>query len=375
MKILFDSQIFRIQKFGGVSRYCAELMNGINNLNGFEIYPKKIYSYNSHLNILGYSKYSFFKEKMRVPGKYRIENYIRKNEDRDLLKVLKELDYDIYHPTYYYPRYLDLLNTAKPLVSTIHDMTYELYYDKHFNQTHQESTSKKQLIKRSNHIIAVSQNTKNDILSLYPEVGEENISVIYHGSSLPMNLPESKIVLPAKYILYVGKRGKYKNFAWLVNSISNYMKENTIELVCAGGKPFSDDERKMIAEKDLSDVVKYYEITSDEDLATMYRKAICFVYPSSHEGFGIPILEAYSCGCPVILAKSSCFPEIGGNGALYFENGNVQQLLEQISKIHWSDACANDLKQRGFLRLQDFSWEKTVQQHIEVYKTVCERLN
>lgn len=105
-----------------------------------------------------------------------------------------------------------------------------------------------------------------------------------------------------------------------MNTLAEYLVSEKIMLVCAGGRPFSEEEKKLMAEKNLADKVTYYNIDSDADLATMYRKAACFIYPSSHEGFGIPILEAYSSGCPVLLANSSCFPEIGSDGALYFDN-------------------------------------------------------
>ena len=102
----------------------------------------------------------------------------------------------------------------------------------------------------------------------------------------------------------------------------------------------------------------------------MYKKEVCFIYPSSHEGFGIPILEAYSCGCPALLARSSCFPEIGADGALYFDNENPEQLLEQLNRILSDKGLRDALRSKGHARLKDFSWEKTVQQHIETYKRV-----
>ena len=102
----------------------------------------------------------------------------------------------------------------------------------------------------------------------------------------------------------------------------------------------------------------------------MYKKASCFIYPSSHKGFGIPILEAFSCGCPALLAKSSCFPEIAGNAAMYFENGNEENLVKQLEMILEDTGLSQRLRQTGFERLRFFSWEKTVKQHIEVYQNV-----
>jgi glycosyltransferase involved in cell wall biosynthesis len=249
-------------------------------------------------------------------------------------------------------------------------MTFELYYDKQYNKLHQETINKRNIIKKAKHIIVPSENTKNDILKLYPEIDPRNITVIYHGSSLPEDIPETNTQLPAKYLLYVGKRGKYKNFVWLLNSIAEYLNKNNINLVCAGGKPFSNDERDLISKLNIADKVSYRDINNDQLLATMYKKATCFIYPSSHEGFGIPILEAYSCGCPTLLAESSCFPEIGADGALYFENGNKDQLVDQLDRLINDKELAAKLRDNGYKRLKDFSWKKTVQQHMDVYKKV-----
>ncbi len=370
MRILYDNQIFRIQKFGGVSRYCAELMYGLEKNKEFEILPEKFFSHNKYLSSLGLTNYNFIRDHINIPGKKYVEKFIRRKEDRFLYRNLTSKSFDIYHPTYYNPVHLNSLPKEKPLVVTIHDMTYELYYDKQYNKVHQESINKRNVIKKAKHIIAVSENTKKDILKLYPEIPDENITVIHHGSSLAQGVPESNIKIPSKYLLYVGKRGKYKNFTWLLNSIADFLNKNNIYLICAGGRPFTNEERDLIATLNVKRKVEYFDIDNDKDLATVYRKAACFIYPSSHEGFGIPILEAYSCGCPTLLAESSCFPEIGAGGALYFENGNEKQLIDQLNRILNDRELVIELRNRGFERLKDFSWQKTVQQHMEVYKKI-----
>ena len=369
MRILYDNQIFKVQRFGGVSRYCAELMLGMNKQQGFTSFPKKFFSRNEHLRQLGLAKYSFVNS-INIPGKKFVENYIRRKEERFLYTNIKNGDFDIYHPTYYNPSYLKYMPKGKVAVATIHDMTFELYYDKQYSRIHDESIHKKNIIEMAKHIITPSQTTKNDILKIYPQVGEENITVIYHGSSLPEHMPESNIDVPARYLLYVGKRGKYKNFNWLVEALAGYLRAIDIHLVCAGGRPFSKDESSLIEELGLRGKIIYTDINSDEDLATMYKKAACFIYPSSHEGFGIPILEAYSCGCPSLLAESSCFPEIGGNGALYFQNGNKEQLITQLEKLLNDKELVESVRQNGKKRLKDFSWQKTVNDHVDVYRKV-----
>lgn len=372
MKILFDNQIFRVQKFGGVSRYCAELMHGLEQHPECQVLPKRFFSGNKHLSLLGLTNYNFISHSHNFPWKRYIERFIRQREERFLFEKIRHGSFDIYHPTYYNPPYLKYLPKDKPLVVTIHDMTYELYYDKEFKTIHQESINKKNVIKRATHIICPSENTRRDILKLYPEISADRVTVIYHGSSLPDNVVETSLDLPPTYLLYVGKRGKYKNFTWLIKSLAGFLEKEKISLICAGGKPLSNDEKNLLADLNVRDRVIHQEISNDEDLATLYKRAACFIYPSSHEGFGIPILEAYSCECPALLAKSSCFPEIGGDGALYFENGNSEQLIEQLKQVLSDKELVDDLRTKGTLRLKDFSWEKTVQKHIEVYRNVVQ---
>ena len=370
MRILCDSQIFRVQKFGGVSRYCAELIHGLKKNKDIQVLPNRFFSNNHHLRLLGLTRHNFIANSQNLPGKRYIEKFILRKEEKFLFENIQHGNFDIYHPTYYNPAYLKFLPKNKPLVVTIHDMTYELYYDNEFKTVHQESINKKNIIERATHIICPSENTKQDILNLYPELSAGSISVIHHGSSLPDDINQNNIDLPPTYLLYIGKRGKYKNFNWLLKSIAGFLNQNDISLICAGGKPFSIDEENFITDLNIRDKVRYEGISNDRDLATMYKKAACFIYPSSHEGFGIPILEAYSSGCPALLAKSSCFPEIGGDAALYFENGNQGQLMEQLKRVLSDKAFADNLRNKGRARLKDFSWEKTVEQHIEVYKKI-----
>lgn len=372
MRILYDNQIFKVQRFGGVSRYCAELMHGVNNREGYELIPEKFFSFNEHLRQLGLTKYDFLINSRLIPGKKLVEKYIRRKEEVFIYNHLRSGNFDIYHPTYYNPAYLKYMAPKKALIVTIHDMTFELYYDKRYEKLHDESVHKKNVIEKARHIITPSETTRRDVLRLYPQVSADKVTVIHHGSSLPENLPESSIKLPPRYLLYVGKRGKYKNFSWLLTSVAVYLLKNNLHLVCAGGRSFSKEDQKMIERLGVSDRVLYYDINSDEDLGTMYRKATCFIYPSSHEGFGIPILEAYSCGCPTLLARSSCFPEIGANGALYFDNDNKDHLLSQLDRILNDNVLRESLRENGYKRLKDFSWEKAVQEHIDVYRNVME---
>ena len=106
----------------------------------------------------------------------------------------------------------------------------------------------------------------------------------------------------------------------------------------------------------------------DSELASFYRAAKVFVFPSAYEGFGIPTLEAMKCGCPVILANSSCLPEVGGDAAMYFESGNRSSLADAIERVLNDELLRKELIKKGFRQVNEFSWEKTAEGYFNIIK-------
>lgn len=174
----------------------------------------------------------------------------------------------------------------------------------------------------------------------------------------------------AKYILYVGTRQYYKNFAWMLESITGFLKEQNMLLACAGGGNFIDSEKELIEVNKLQSRVLFYDIHDDHFLNQLYRDAFCFVFPSLYEGFGLPILEAFANNCPDILTNASCFPEIAGNAALYFEVDKPESLNKQLAALVFEKDLRNELVNAATQRLKNFGWEKMVDQHKKVYRSV-----
>ena len=194
---------------------------------------------------------------------------------------------------------------------------------------------------------------------------------MYHGGPKKRSISETPII-NNPYFLFVGSRLKYKNFFTLLEAFSLYNKgHKDIKLICTGC-PFNKDEYEFIRQNNLTDNVAQMFV-SDEELLNLYSNAIAFIYPSLYEGFGLPILEAFSCGCPTILSNCSCFPEIGGQAALYFnakENAkeNLFKQLEYVSSLNENER--NILVQKGYERLSHFTWEESAQKLCNVYKSV-----
>ena len=228
----------------------------------------------------------------------------------------------------------------------------------------------KNLVPLASAIIAVSENTKKHIIRLL-NVPESKIHVVCHGSSLPMIKGEPHFLFP--YILYVGDRGGYKNFIPFLRSMLPVLNRNKeLRIVCTG-KPFSQEERILIHENVMDDRIHVCWVKTDEELFSLYHYAQCSVFPSEYEGFGIPILEAYQAGCPVLLNRTSCFPEIAGDAAIYFElnskSSNLAEKVEQLLLMTSDERSALIEKQK--VRLANYSWKASAKQMAAIYQSLC----
>jgi glycosyltransferase involved in cell wall biosynthesis len=275
---------------------------------------------------------------------------------------------DVFHPTYYDPYFLDLIGDI-PFVLTIYDMSHELY-PQLFSRFDFTAENKKKVSAKANRIIAISEHTKNDIISLL-NIPASKVDVIPLATTLfPTGMGNAAIPLPNNYILYVGKRNTYKNFSFLLEAIKMLSQMNiTRSLICAGGGKFSTQERKEIHRLQLSDKIIQMDI-HDNLLAYLYSQAQVFVFPSLYEGFGIPILEAFACGCPVLLSNRSSLPEVGGDAARYFDPESIPSLVEKLAEVMKNKALAEEMRTKGLDRSKLFSWENTALKTIETYKKV-----
>jgi len=284
-----------------------------------------------------------------------------------LLYLLRKGDFDVFHPTYFDDYFLSYLN-EKPFVLTIHDMIPELY-PQYFGKDDFQIVKKKKLAPLASAIIAVSENTKKDIIRILG-ISEEKVHVVYHGSSFP--IAHEKRIYDFPYILFVGERGYYKNFipfAEYLHPILQHHKD--IHVVCTG-RPFEQKEKDMLHEYGVEDRFYHRWIMSDNEMYSLYHNAICFVYPSEYEGFGIPILEAYQAECPVLLNNASCFPEIAGDAAIYFnldkDGSDLANKVELLLSLSLEERQSLIDKQKD--RLKRYSWENSAKQMAAIYQSI-----
>jgi glycosyltransferase involved in cell wall biosynthesis len=367
MKILFDHQIFIAQKYGGISRYFFELIKEFKLNKNIDSDASLLISNNQYLS----KKHSFIVKKFFIDidfkGKQGIMSLINKV---NTIRYLKNKQIDIFHPTYYDPYFLKYIKNV-PYVLTVYDMIHEKF-DHMFDSKDSTANNKRLLVEKASKIIAISESTKRDIMEVYG-INESKIEVVYLGNSLVYNHESAiNIDIPKKYILFVGSRRSYKNFDKFVSSISEILiNDKGLSLLCAGGGKFSSDEINSFTNLNISGQVFQYDL-NDFNLAYFYKHAKLFVFPSLYEGFGIPVLEAFACGCPLVCSNTSSLPEVAGNAAQYFDPNDEKSIKDAVVAVLNDEKLSNKLIQDGNERLNFFSWEKTAFQTGEIYRSILQ---
>jgi glycosyltransferase involved in cell wall biosynthesis len=238
----------------------------------------------------------------------------------------------------------------------------------YFSKKDETAKRKEILAKKASRIIAVSYQTKKDIVEILG-INEDKIDVIYHGSSFLDIKEDLKFSeqLPDNYILFTGTRGGYKNFNKLIEAIYEFLLTNDLYLICAGGGNFTSEEISLFKKYKIEKKVLQFSV-DDLKLKSLYKHSNFFIFPSLYEGFGIPLLEAMTSNCPILCSNTSCFPEIAGDSALYFNPYSEDDIREKINYALHNDL--NEFVRRGKKRLEYFSWNKAREKTINSYKKV-----
>tara|TARA_B100000989_G_scaffold277090_1_gene237804 strand:+ start:3764 stop:4870 length:1107 start_codon:yes stop_codon:yes gene_type:complete len=366
MKIVYDHQIFSLQNFGGISRYFYELSKNINKKLKKSDYAKIIAPFylNNYIN----NKENLIKGiKVPVQNNFgKVLFYTNKIISPLLVANIKP---DIIHQTYYFNQSSFLDKNCKKII-TVHDMIHEIYPN-YFPNSRYYIEAKKNAVNKADHVICISENTRRDLIRILG-IDYDKTSVIHHGflySKSSNNKKLSKYEKP--YILFVGSRGGYKNFRSLLSVFASKpdLKEN-YKLVAFGGGPFSHYEISLIRELGLNNNNIMQKSGDDNLLRNFYKGASLFVYPSLYEGFGLPPLEAMSCGCPVICSNSSAIPEVVGNAAIYFDPKSLSSIYSALETILNNKTKRNELIFKGFERIKNFEWSKCAEITFETYRKV-----
>jgi glycosyltransferase involved in cell wall biosynthesis len=362
MKILYDHQIFSLQKYGGISRYFANLIKGINNNGKGYGYITSLFSTNEYIKKESLALNNPVGQKLFLNKPKRMYNWNRRFSRWNL----RLRNFDVFHPTYFDPYFIKYLR--KPCVITVHDMVHELYPE-NFADAEEVIVRKKSVMERANLLIAISEFTRKDIIKVYPHM-KSKIRVVHHGYLGLTDRADANDTLPDKYILFVGERWHYKNFPLFLEGIHTLLQADPeLNLICAGGKAFTTDEIALFEKFGITKQCLQMDVT-DATLQQLYSQASLFVFPSLHEGFGLPLLEAFANQCPVICSDSSCLPEIAGNAALYFDPAKPDHILQMATRVLQDEELREELKKKGLKRLELFTFDACVQNTLQVYESL-----
>lgn len=364
VKIFLDHQKFSSQIYGGISRYFANLIDEIKNQDDFEYLLGVLYSDNHYIkNEIHWFKSNIGRRIMRLrQGKIA---FLMNQKYCEYL--LDKNDFDIFHPTYYDPYFIGRLK--KPMVTTVHDMTYEMLPE-YFWANDRLTLHKRISIERADRIIAISETTKRDLLNL-TNIKEDKIEVIHHGIDISTPLKYESIAdIPKKYMLYVGDRSGYKNFYLFIRAFAAiHNKYPDLKIVLTGGGNMGIADVEFISRLNLEIKIIHVQAT-DGQLNFLYKNALFFVYPSLYEGFGFPILESFRAQCPMLLSDTSCFREIASDAAVFFEPYSLDDLISKIEQLYNDDELRQSLVKNGSLRLLDFPLEKCNLKTLNLYKSL-----
>lgn len=370
LKIVIDARHFG-PSATGIGRYTAHLLGELQKLDKKNDYV--IFFQKSNIDLFKPTSPNFSKKLVDAPI-YSVREQVL------VPKALAEEKPDLVHfphfnvPVFYFGKF----------VVTIHDLIVSefggtkvttlplpLYWVKRLGY----HLALRKAILSSQKILVPSEFVKNKILTQF-KVPEEKIIVTYEAgeiSKIAVRTEEERRVedvvqrfkLAKPFFLYVGNVYPHKNLSRLLDAIG-LAKANLV--IVSPRSFFLERLEKEIVQKGLGKYVRLLGFVSDVDLVDLYKEAEALVHPSLSEGFGLPPIEAMALGCPVVLARVSSLPEIGGKAALYFDPYDPKDMAGKLRKILEDKNLKKDLRERGLKRAKKFSWKKMAEQTLEVYK-------
>jgi glycosyltransferase involved in cell wall biosynthesis len=361
MKILLDNIIYSKAKNGGVSNYWYHLSKYLINEtdNKINFFEQKTDLENFHRNALS------------IPS----QSIIELNPRILLLARLLSIEYNSNERFIYHSSYYRKLSNAKNAVevSTIHDFTHNYFLPVYKKIIH--NNLKFDAIKRSKGVICISKNTYSDLMKFCPTNSNQKLEVIYNGVSddffpLKMITSDQDFFLKNNkiqddYLLFISGRKSYKNFDF-VTKIVNENRE--LKLVIVGGGSLNSSEIKMFSKTALKNVIFFDSVTNNE-LNLLYNRAFALIYPSSYEGFGIPVVEAMRAGCPVIGLDNAVIKEISEKSAVLLKSLDIKD-FEAVKKKLFNQDFRTKTIENGFIESKKFSWEKCCRETNEFYKSL-----
>ena len=374
MKIGFDARCLEEKKISGVGEYALELLKNlleIDTENQYVIFSNSFRQKNSQ----------HFKWIDKYPNA-ELKRFYFPNKILNLFSWYidwPKIDKLIGGADIFFAPNINFLSVSKncPLVVTFHDLSFERYprfFRAKTRLWHNYFVNPRRIARFSAKIIAISESTKKDLEELY-NIKPEKIKVVYHGISkdfriIDRNDPkmveiQKRYGLPYKFILYLGNIEPRKNISAIIDAYKNFISKNPelekYKLILAGKiSPLCRD----IIEKGNIMTCGYIR---RGDRPFVYNLASLFVYPSFFEGFGLPVLEAMSCGIPVITSHNSSVPEVAGDAAILVDPKRPLEIAEAMHFLLTDKKFYDRIRERGFAQSQKFSWKKCAEETLKIF--------
>ncbi len=382
MRIGIDARVLMDKYYSGVSEYTFCL---VRELLAQDKTNEYVLFYNSAKNIK--SRVQRF-DQVNVSYKaYRFPNKLFNYGWQKILswpKLDKVMGVDIF-----FAPHINFISLARPQKSilTIHDLSYwryPEYFSARKNFWHR-AVGVKKLINSFSWIVAVSQNTKQDIKELSGR--KRNIKIIYSGLSpefkkLPaddsrLSAVQQRYKLPKKFILFLANLEPRKNVCGLIKAYEilrqQFSQLAEYKLVIAGAWGWrAEPIKKVSQEAKYKDDILFLGYVSPKDKTALYNLASLFVYPSFYEGFGFPPLEAAACGVPVVTSSVSSLPEVVGSSALLINPFKPQEIAQAMAQILLNPSLADKLRLAGLKQAQKFSWPEAARQYLKLFAQMGE---
>jgi mannosyltransferase len=350
MRVCLDSIIFALQRAGGISTYWAEFCRYLSQEPGMEV------------------RFRMPRPCISIAAARALPAGTRVTTDRIPAALAQYLPFRaergwIHHSSYY----------RRPLspraigVVTVYDFTYERFGAGRERAMH--SWLKAGAVRRANGVICISEHTRRDLLAHYPDVDPSRVVVIPLGVASERFFPVPPREINrglADAVLFVGQRAGYKRFALAVEAVS---RVPGLRLAIVGSD-LAADEIALLDRHLERRWAMLGRTASDEGLRRAYSSCFALIYPSSYEGFGLPVLEAMACGCPVVTNRLSSIPEAGGEAALYSADQTPEAYAEQLSGLT-DPALRASCVHAGLARSEAFPWRRTFSSTIAFYRDLA----
>jgi glycosyltransferase involved in cell wall biosynthesis len=368
MRIAINCRSILTRKRTGVGRYTWQLIEHLKKIdedNAYSLYaPRKL-----------------FDPKRTTPwiarGNFKLKpDYFKAGSQKILGPI------DLYHA----PSPENLSITGCKIVVTVHDLIYKTFPQGHTASTVETSERQfREIVRRADKIICCSKSTRRDLHEHF-KFDESRSCVIYEGVDRSVFYRMKKDIfyggkwflrskgITEPYLLFVGTIEPRKNLVNLLEAFALLRRQGKFsgQLVVVGMKGWmSDGLKEFVSKLRVGRSVKFLGFVSDDELRLLYNKAEVFVFPSFYEGFGFPIVEAMSCGAPVVTSNTSSCAEVAGDAALTVSPRNPEEISGAIARIIGDPSLRHSLIERGLARSEDFSFLKMAQETLNVYQDVC----